>query len=149
MWEASKWQTLINHIHDEYDAVILLFGQTQQGVSSELEILKGVKNLFNVLKPEQIVALISICDLVVAIDSGPVHLAGTVGTPVVGLFGPVNPLYRLPPDSPSIAVFSDVACLHCHNRTPIVHWRTGCPHDIECMKQIDENTVFRAIQKIL
>jgi ADP-heptose:LPS heptosyltransferase len=148
MWETSKWQTLIDHIHAEYDALILLFGHTQNGVTTDLERLKGVKNLFNSLKPEEILALIYISDLVVAIDSGPVHLAGSVGTPVVGLFGPVDSL-RLYPDSPSIGVVSNVPCLYCHHQTPIIHRKTGCPHDIECMKQINENMVFSAIQRTL
>ena len=43
------------------------------------------------LKGEELVALIAICDLLISIDSGPVHVAGAVATPVIGLFGPVNP----------------------------------------------------------
>jgi len=149
MWDVKKWQSLIYHIHDEFDAVILLLGQTQHGIVTDLQKLKGVKNLFNILRPEEIVALISICDLVVAIDSGPVHLAGTVGTSVIGLFGPINPKFRLPPESPSVGVVSNVPCLYCHHRTPIIHWKNNCPNDIICMKQLEEHKVFTILKEVL
>jgi len=149
MWDVSKWQNLINKIHSEYDAVIIQFGTTRCDGCDEYDNLTGVKSLANRLKSEEIVALIAICDLIIAIDSGPVHLAGTVGTPVVGLFGPVNPSYRLPTDSPGVGLFSEVPCLFCHNRTPLGHWYTGCPNNIICMKELDDQTVFEAVKSML
>jgi len=95
------------------------------------------------------VALIANCDLVISIDSGPVHLAGMVGTPVIGLFGPVDPASRLPPDSSALGLFSEVPCLFCHNRTPVIHWISGCPNDIACMKKLDTETVFEAVKSML
>jgi ADP-heptose:LPS heptosyltransferase len=72
-----------------------------------------------------------------------------VGTPVVGLFGAVNPLFRLPPESPASGIVADVPCLFCHHRTPIEHWKTGCPYDIRCMKLLEPESVFAAINDIL
>jgi ADP-heptose:LPS heptosyltransferase len=148
-WEASKWQKLINRIHSQYEAMILQFGIIQADGSSEYDNLTGVKLLAGRLKGEELVALIASCDLVISIDSGPVHVAGAVGTPLIGLFGPLNPSSRLPPDSPSIGLFSDVPCLFCHNRTPVIHWISGCPNDIACMKKLDEQTVFEAVKSML
>jgi ADP-heptose:LPS heptosyltransferase len=149
MWDASKWQRLINKIHSEYDAVIIQFGTNKGDGSSEYDSLTGVKSLANRLTSQEIVALIAICDLIIAIDSGPVHVAGTVGTPVVGLFGPVNPRYRLPTDSPAVGLFGEVPCLFCHHKTPLGHWHTGCPNNISCMKKLDEQTVFEAVKSML
>jgi ADP-heptose:LPS heptosyltransferase len=87
--------------------------------------------------------------LIISIDSGPIHVAGAVGTPVVGLFGAVNPLYRLPPASAAVGLVTDVPCLFCHHRTPIEHWRTGCPHDIRCMKLLEPEAVFNAVVEML
>jgi ADP-heptose:LPS heptosyltransferase len=36
-------------------------------------------------------AVLSLCDLVVTNDTGPMHLAGAVGTPTVSLWGPSDP----------------------------------------------------------
>ncbi len=148
-WEASKWQKLINKIHSEYDAVILQFGTNKGDGSSEYDNLTGVKSLASKLKGEELVALIAVCDLIVSIDSGPVHVAGAVGTPVIGLFGPLDPASRLPPDSQAIGLFGDVPCLFCHNRTPVIHWFDGCPNDIACMQKLDEQTVFEAVKSLL
>jgi hypothetical protein len=149
MWDASKWQKLINKIHSEYDAVIIQFGITGCDGYDEYDNLTGVNSFAGRLKSEEIVALSAICDLIISIDSGPVHLAGAVGTPVIGLFGSTNPLYRLPPDSPSVALLSEVPCLFCHHKTPLGHWHTGCPNNISCMRKLDDQTVFEAMKSML
>ena len=148
-WEASKWQKLINKIHSEYDAVIIQFGFNTGDGSSEYDNLTGVKLLAGRLKGEELLALVTNCDLIISIDSGPVHLAGAVGTPVIGLFGPLDPALILPPNAQAVGLFSDVPCLFCHNRTPVIHWCDGCPYDIACMKKLDCDAVFEAVKSML
>jgi ADP-heptose:LPS heptosyltransferase len=148
-WEASKWQKLINKIHSEYDAVIIQFGINKGDGSTEYDSLTGVQSVTNRRKGDEIVALIASCDLVISIDSGPVHVAGAVGTPVIGLFGPLDPALVLPPDAQALGLFSDVPCLFCHNKTPVIHWISGCPNDIACMKKLDYETVFEAVKSML
>lgn len=147
-WSAAKWQLLVNKIHTDYDAVILQFGLTR-GSDDEYEQLTSVQPLTNRLKSDELVALIAGCDLIISIDSGPVHVAGAVGTPVIGLFGANDPRYRLPPNSAGRGLFSDVPCLFCHHATPRGHWQTGCPYEIRCMKELDVQTVFEAVKPIL
>jgi ADP-heptose:LPS heptosyltransferase len=150
-WQAFKWQKLINSIHAELDAVVIQFGTNRGDGSSEYDNLTGVKSVAARLKGEELVALIASCDLIISIDSGPVHVAGAVGTPVIGLFGPLDPASRLPPDpsAPAIGLCSNVPCLFCHNRTPIIHWFDGCPNDIACMRKLDDQTVFAAVKFML
>ena len=148
-WAASKWQKLINKIHSKYDAVIIQFGINKGDGSSEYDNLTDVKLLASRLKGEELLALVTICDLIISIDSGPVHLAGAVGTPVIGLFGPLDPALILPPNAQALGLFSDVPCLFCHNRTPVIHWCDGCPNDIACMKKLDCHAVFEAVKSML
>jgi len=148
-WEVSNWQKLIDQIHSEYNAVIIQFGTTKGDGASEYGNLTGVKSVADRVKGEEIVALVAICDLVISIDSGPVHLAGAVGTPVIGLFGPLDPVSRLPLDSPALGLFGDVPCLFCNNRTPVIHWFDSCPNDIACMRKLDCQTVFEAVKSTL
>ena len=148
MWDAGKWQALVDKIHADYNAVILQFGLTL-GDQDEYEHLRGVKLLSNYLQSDELVALIAGCNLIISIDSGPIHVAGAVGVPVVGLFGAVNPKYRLPPDSRASGVFSNVPCLFCHHAKPKTHWQTGCPFDIRCMKELGVQTVFDAVKSML
>jgi ADP-heptose:LPS heptosyltransferase len=150
MWDAAKWQTLVDRLHAEYNAVIIQFGLNQKdGATDEYNRLRGVRSFIARLKSDELVALVARCHLLISIDSGPVHIAGAVGTPVVGLFGAVNPALRLPPDSPAAAVFSQVPCRFCHHTTPPGHWKTGCPHAIRCMKELDVETVFQAVKTML
>jgi ADP-heptose:LPS heptosyltransferase len=148
-WERSKWQKLIDRIHSNFDATILQFGINKDSGSSEYANLTGVTSLAGRLRGEELVALIAACDLIVSIDSGPVHIAGAVGTPVIGLFGPLDPALVLPRESAAIGLFANVPCLFCHNKTPVIHWITGCPNDIACMKKLDEETVFGAVESLL
>ncbi len=148
MWDVAKWQELVDKIHAELDAVVLQFGFTQ-GSHDPYEHLHGVHRMKNWMESEELVALIAGCHLIVSTDSGPVHVAGAVGVPVVGLYGAVHPRYRLPLDSPAVGVTSDVPCLACHHASPRGHWQTGCPHDIRCMKELEVQTVFQAVKKTL
>ena len=71
-------------------------------------------DLANALDAPTLLAWIARCDLVLANDTGPVHLANAVATPVVALFGPNSPqiygplglrqraLYHAPPCSPCL-----------------------------------------------
>lgn len=149
MWQTQKWQALVNKLHAEYSAEILLLGQMQAGRGADLMALRCVTNLFDQIDPGEIPALLKACDLLVAIDSGPIHIAGAVGTPVVGLFGAVNPKFRMPPDSPGKALVGNVPCLYCNHRIPVGHWKENCPHEIACMEAITVDQVFFAAVEIL
>ena len=146
-WSAAHWQALIDKIHAEYDAVVLQFGFTK-GKDDEYERLCGT-HFFPVLKSDELIALIAGCHLIVSTDSGPVHIAGAAGVPVVGLYGANAPQYRLPPDSPGTGLFSQIPCIFCHHESPRGHWQTGCPNDIRCMKELAPETVFEAVKSYL
>jgi ADP-heptose:LPS heptosyltransferase len=149
MWDAAKWQVVVDKIHAEFDAVVLQFGYTRNDGSDEFDNLSGVRSLANRLKSLELVALTKICHLIISIDSGPVHLAGAVGTPVIGLFGAVNPSYRLPPESPAVGLYSEAPCRFCHHTTPRGHWQSDCQNGIACMKELDVDTVFKAVESLV
>lgn len=56
----------------------------------------GVKNLSGQIAMRDLPGLIAQADLVVANDSGPMHIAAALQRPVLALFGPTNPLYSGP-----------------------------------------------------
>jgi len=73
-------------------------------------------------------------------DSGPMHVASLVGTPVVQLLGPTDPVENAPyPGTPSRTVRVQIACNPC---------RRGCDAAL-CMRMIAEATVLRAIRELL
>ncbi len=82
-------------------------------------------------------ALLAHADAVVSSDSGILHLAGAVGTPAVGLYGPTSPVLGFPPLGRGRAYGIELACRPCHIHGPRVCWmghrhcwRRMCPDDI-------------------
>jgi ADP-heptose:LPS heptosyltransferase len=69
------------------------------------------------------------------------HIASLVKTPVVGIFGPTDPIVNAPYEgTPHIIVRKDLVCSPCRNR--------GCK-DVECMKAISSQEVFDAAKMLL
>jgi heptosyltransferase I len=85
----------------------------------------------------QLVALLKRASLFVGGDTGPLHLAAACGTPIVGIFGPTDPLRNGPFSSADIVVSHRVPCGPCYKRT--------CPiHNKECLRLVQVDEVFRA-----
>ena len=77
-------------------------------------------------------------------DTGPLHLAGLVGTPQVALFGPKDPTVYGPfpaaEDRVRVLVRDDVACRPCRLRR--------CDDPL-CMRRIDPVDVHEAVCQVL
>jgi ADP-heptose:LPS heptosyltransferase len=106
--------------------------------------LPGVLSWVDQLTLEESIALISQANLFVGIDSGMLHIAAAVQTPAVGLWGPTSSHLRFSPANARSFVTSRVECQGCHHRVPRLHWMTGCPFDIKCMKAIQVDEVLKA-----
>ncbi|MBS0630854.1 MAG: glycosyltransferase family 9 protein [Verrucomicrobia bacterium] len=142
-WNVEGWTCLVQRLQKETGCVVLQLGSdahTQHGFVRAPRIA-GTVDCVDRFSLDESVGVLSEIDLLVGIDSGLLHIAGAVGTPVVGLFGAVSPELRLPLESPAWGVTSDVPCLGCHHRLPRLHWRENCPHDIACMKSLEAATV--------
>lgn len=96
-WPEEKWRELIQIILTQYPAhEIHLYGTAKDKV-----ITMQIANGFN---PEQVVDLagktnlvefaeqLACCLVVVCNDTGGMHLANALGVPVIGIFGPTNPI---------------------------------------------------------
>jgi ADP-heptose:LPS heptosyltransferase len=100
----------------------------------------------NQLDMSETAALLELAAVFVGIDSGPLHIAGALGVPAVGLFGPISGHLRLHPRARATIVSSSAPCLGCHHKpTGQLHWKTGCPYDIACMREITATDVFAAV----
>ncbi|HZZ86483.1 MAG TPA: glycosyltransferase family 9 protein [Anaeromyxobacteraceae bacterium] len=82
--------------------------------------------------------------LLIANDSGPVHLAAAVGTPTVAVFGPTSPV-RWGPPAPSRAVALGIACAPCSN-----HGAHACPRGHHrCLADLGPRAVLDAARELL
>jgi heptosyltransferase-2 len=83
-------------------------------------------------------ALLAACQLFIGNDSGAMHVAGAVGLPVVGIFGPTDEHGTRPVTPRFTLVRQAVECSPCFLRT--------CPIDHRCMTRISVDQVFAAAQ---
>jgi ADP-heptose:LPS heptosyltransferase len=66
-------------------------------------------------------ALASRARAIVAADTGPLHLAGAVGTPAVALFGPTDPARNGPWNPADLVLQRRPPCFPCHRRECTTH----------------------------
>jgi ADP-heptose:LPS heptosyltransferase len=110
---------------------------------AEIASIPNAVSLVGALSLEETIAMISLARLFVGIDSGLLHAAACLRTPAVGIFGPTLPRMFYNAGFHENFAASNVECAGCHHRVPRLHWITGCPYDIKCMKQISPGEVLR------
>ena len=152
-WPRDHWAELVLALNRQgYKNILQLgarAGSYADADASETTPVPGAFSLVEQLPLEQSIALIAKADLYVGIDSGLLHAAASVKTPAVGIWGPTSAHFRLSPEERSFSVTSPAECQGCHHRMPRLHWETGCPHSIRCMKEIQPDKVLHACLKIL
>lgn len=147
-WGVDNYRELIEKFKEKGNIRILLAGgPNDKAVSEELE--KGntgfVINLAGKIPLRVSAALLARCSLVISNDTGPMHIAGAVGVPLIGIFGPTPSKFALPPGDNCIALQSNLPCSPCYYRV-----FKGCLfEDIKCMKTITPQQVFEAANKML
>ena len=113
------------------------------GAPSERDLCDAVGadlNLVGKTTLRQLPDLMARARLAVVNDSGPMHIAAAVGTPMVALFGPTSPL-RTGPYRRELAVLrADVPCAPCYSRS--------CTH-MSCLKRISSMDVMARIDKLM
>jgi heptosyltransferase-2 len=93
---------------------------------------------------DALAAAIARVQLLVACDSGPVHLATAVGTPVLALFGPTSAA-RWGPPAPGRALSLGLACSPCSN-----HGSETCPEGHHrCLGDLAPEAVVAAAREML
>ncbi|NOZ64323.1 MAG: lipopolysaccharide heptosyltransferase II [Caldiserica bacterium] len=102
---------------------------------------KEVINLVGKTSVREMMAIIALSSLVVCNDSGALHIASTLGIPVVGIYGP-TPVEKTKPWYGEVAIIhKKVACSPCMYRE--------CPRDHRCMKSISPEEVVDTVKKMI
>jgi ADP-heptose:LPS heptosyltransferase len=91
-----------------------------------------------VLEIRELWAAAAAADLFVGGDTGPLHFAVALGTPVVGLYGPTDPARNGPLDPRDAVVWHELWCSRCYRRR--------CPYHWECMESIQVDEVLAAVK---
>lgn len=142
--DKRKWVEICLAAIEKYKCKILvIWGPGDEG---DAEFIK--ENLHNscTLAPkstlEQMAVLIAKCNLIIANDSGPMHISAALGVPTLGIFGPTNPKAHKPYSKNSDYVIKeDLHCIICN--------KLVCPYEHECMTQLDVSLVLQKVDSLI
>jgi lipopolysaccharide heptosyltransferase II len=146
-WPVRHTAALADRCHEAGYRVALLGGEEDGSLTGA--VVNSMKS-----RPEyvrtggslgQLAGVLSRCRVVVSPDSGPAHMAGALGVPVVVVFGPTSP-QRWAPQGPRVKVVRrELACAPCSN-----HGGASCPVDTyECMNKLGPEEVFAGLKGLL
>lgn len=137
-WPKERFRKVIEKLLSNESMFIICFGDSQTS-SLVKEICQSlperVMNLAGITSLVELIALIKLCDVLLTNDSGPMHIASAVETPLVALFGSTNEKKTGP--FKGAVIHKNVGCSPCYLRE--------CPIDFRCMKKIEVEEVYQAI----
>ena len=123
-WSVKKWAKLIDMLLDTKEYTVILSGgkDDKETIDEILFILNATrtdysdfKNLYGQTKSIQdFIALIQTSDIMVCVDSAPLHMAVATNTPVIALFGPTDEKLLVPQrDNIKVLTVQNLACRPC------------------------------------
>jgi heptosyltransferase-2 len=143
-WDPDRFGELGKRLVREWKAGIFIFGKKEEGLLAQ-KILEYVGNdamdLTGKTTLLQLAALLERCRLLLTNDTGTMHMAAAVDTPVIALFGPTDPATTGPWGNSHIILRENVPCSPCMKRV--------CPTDHQCMELITVGEVEEAVHKKL
>ncbi len=143
-WGLERFAALADILVKRFEAgIILLWGP---GQLRDVERIQSLMKHDSFIPPPttllQLGALLHHCTLMVTNDSGPMHIAAAVGTPVVAVFGPTNPFLQGPYGEGHVIVRNErLTCLGCNF--------TDCPIGNPCMLQLSIEEVLNGVELAL
>lgn len=143
-WSPERFAAVGRALQDRHRVKILLMGTAEQArfIHALAEMIgPDVLDLSGRTDIEQLAAVLSRCDVVISNDSGPMHLAAALGTPVVALFGSTDPA-ATGPMGPHRIVRSNASCAPCLKRR--------CPEGTyRCLQEIQSEQVLAEAEDLL
>lgn len=145
-WPIENFLAVARRISREFPEVTwLVFGGKTDGKACARvadPLGNRALNLAGTTSLRQLMCLLKLCKLVLTNDTGPMHLAAALGTPVIVPFGSTSPELTgpgLPGDPRHQLLRSPTPCAPCFLRQ--------CPIDFRCMTGISVQQVVNAVSR--
>ena len=143
-WPAPGFAAVADALVRERGAQVLLVGDAEDRPTAE-QVAAAMQyapmNLAGRTTLRQLAALFRRMALVLTNDSACLHVAGAVGTPVVALFGPTDPVKYGPTGPRDSVVRLGLVCSPCE--------RALCPYGHECLQWLPPRDVLAAARNAL
>jgi lipopolysaccharide heptosyltransferase I len=140
LWPAERFGALAGLLREQGLPSLVTWGPGEEGLAERVvSASAGAARRCFATTLLEYVALARRARLVVAADTGPMHLAAAVGTPVVALFGPTDPARNGPFAPRDEVVRQAPPCAPCHRRR--------CPRHEGVMDGIEAGVVAAAARR--
>lgn len=142
-WLPERFRKVTEKLQRRDDVRIIYFGdQASMPLVKEIcqDLPSPVINLAGLTSLRELASLIKLCSVLLTNDSGPMHMAAALGTPLVALFGSTSEVVTGPYQTGTV-IHKHVECSPCYQRV--------CPIDFRCMKRIETDEVYDEIMKNL
>ena len=145
-WESKGWlpaqiSSCARLIQERHGLdVVLLGGETDAGAAREVEhaCVRGVANLVGRTSLKEAIGIIAQAQVAVGPDTGLMHLAAAVGTPVISLWGATSPSRTGPYGFEELVIQGTADCAPCYLKC--------CPIGRVCMQSIDVEAIMAKIE---
>jgi len=141
LWDNRKFAELADAISQRLKIPVVFTGRDKESldkITSKMTT-KGINIGGQTTLPE-LACIYKDALAVITTDSGPMHLAAAVGTPVIALFGPTDPARTGPYGTGHTIIRADLTCSPCLLKK--------CPTR-KCMEDITTEQVFNELEKVL
>lgn len=142
-WLPERFQEVTRRLLERPNLYVVYFGDAA-GAPLVNDICKGmpdrVINLAGRTSLRELMALIKSLTILLTNDSGPMHIAAALGTPLLALFGSTNEV-KTGPYPIGKVIHKHVECSPCYKRI--------CPIDFRCMKRIEADEVYNELQQLI
>ncbi len=147
-WPVEHWTKLIRQITHTGADIVALGGPEDSAVGAEIAVRSGAKvaSAAGELGLQETGAVLRRAAALISGDTGVMHMATGVGTPVVALFGPtVRQFGFFPYNAHASVVERHLGCRPCSS-----HGSAECPlqHHL-CMREILPDMVFTTLSRML
>ena len=149
MWETKHWlperfaETGRLLIKRGLGIVVVGTSRDKDRCRIVADLCPGAVDLSGQTSLGELAAIIKRSKVTVTNDSGSMHLAVALETPVVSIFGPTNPVHIGPYGRPEAVVRLDLPCSPCNYRR-----LRQCPYGHACMEQLTAGMVLDRIDTL-
>jgi len=145
-WENDNFTKIVQWLIHEKDRTVVLLGSKDEKdlgeyIDNTIGRQKGgLINLIGQTDLNTLGAVLATCECLITGDTGPMHVAAAVGTPVLSLFfGTAYPWETGPYGPGHFVLYSDVPCAPCLDPA-------DCQEGHRCKREIKADTVKRAFE---